>query len=50
MVEEETGDQPHNPETNFFSTEFACQHEEPEEDEEDSSIGYEYKYPDGGGI
>jgi hypothetical protein len=43
-------DQPRNPETNFFSTEFAHQHEEPKEDEEDNSIGYEYKYPDGGGV
>jgi hypothetical protein len=43
-------DQPRNPETNFFSTELACQHKEPEEDEEDNSIGYEYKYPNGGGV
>jgi hypothetical protein len=43
-------DQPRNPETNFFSTEFARQHEELEEDEEDNSIRHEYKYPDGSGI
>jgi hypothetical protein len=43
-------DQPRNPETNFFSTEFARQHKEPEEDDTDNSISYEYKYPDGGGI
>ena len=43
-------DQSCNPETNSFSTEFAHQHKEPKEDEEDNSIGYEYKYPDGGGL
>jgi hypothetical protein len=41
-------DQPRNPEANFFSD--THQREELKEDEEDNSIGYEYKYPDGGGV